>query len=184
MYPAQSFKSFSYPNFEYKNKDFYKSLKANERYYYYHIERNHDDYFGGDNQVTTYFHKMVGFEKGDTTGIAKTLGVVGFQMRQSDFNKLLPSPVLEEPYPLSFIVVQELDGTIVYKNIVDDQLTNEVFEASILQDTREFYRKKTEVSSMTVYDAADDSRDVYRTFSVMSPIDDDLLDRNALSYYL
>ena len=66
-------------------------------------------------------------------------------MRQSDFNKLLPSPVLEEPYPLSFIVVQELDGTIVYKNIVDDQLTNEVFEASILQDTREFYRKKTEV---------------------------------------
>ena len=37
---------------------------------------------------------------------------------------------------------------------------------------------------MTVGDAADDSRDVYRTFSVMSPIDDDLLDRNALSYYL
>lgn len=37
---------------------------------------------------------------------------------------------------------------------------------------------------MTIGDEADESRDVYRTFSVMSPIDDDLLDRNALSYYL
>ena len=132
----------------------------------------------------TYFHKMKGIEKGDTSGTVRTLGVVGFQMRQSDFNKLLPSPVLEEPYPLSYIVVQELDGTIVYKNIVDDQLTNEDFEANILQDTREFYRKKTKVDTITLGDEADESRDVYRTFSVMSPIDDDLLDRNALSYYL
>ena len=73
--------------------------------YFYHIERNEGDYFGGDYEVTTYFHKMEGFDKGDTSGVKKTLGVIGLQMRQSDYSKLLPSPVLEEPYPLSFIIV-------------------------------------------------------------------------------
>ena len=67
VYPAQSFDSFTYPNFEYKNKDYYQSLKNDEKWYLYHIERNHDDYFGGENQVTTYFHKMKGFKKGDNS---------------------------------------------------------------------------------------------------------------------
>ena len=66
-------------------------------------------------------------------------------MRQSDYNSLLPSPVMEEPYPLSFIIVQEINGSIVYKNIADESLSNEVFEEKIQQDTREFYRKKTKV---------------------------------------
>lgn len=54
-------------------------------------------------------------------------------MRHSDYDHLLPTPIKEKPYNLSFIVVQDKEsGKVIYKKNLDDDLDDTVFEDQIL----------------------------------------------------
>ena len=66
----------------------------------------------------TYYTPII-FEpdEEDEPGVFK--GVIGLQLKQSDYEELLPSTVLEEPYELSFIAVFEnnTSNLIWYKTV-------------------------------------------------------------------
>ena len=60
-------------------------------------------------------------------------GIIGLQLSQSDYDKLLPSTVLEEPYPLSFIAVfDKASGDLIWNKTVETAMNethywNEVY---------------------------------------------------------
>ena len=58
--------------------------------------------------------------------------MIGIQLRHSDYNNLLPSPVLEEPYELSFISVFDKNWNLVWDKTVEGNIEKKDYEFSIL----------------------------------------------------
>ena len=113
VYPAQSFDSFKYQEAqEWTSEPFYSNLTRSDNTDKYFIERHATDYFNeSEDKFTTYYAPLIINESGSN----QTIGVVGFQLNQINYEYLLPSPILEPPYSISFITVVSLqDGTLVW----------------------------------------------------------------------
>ena len=104
VYPAQNFDSFRWQTAEeWTSQRFYANLTATEEAADYWIERNGEDYFGeSEDKFTTFYAPL---KERDTAGVDQTVGVVGFQLNQKNYEYLLPAPILEPPYSISFISV-------------------------------------------------------------------------------
>ena len=123
VYPAQSFDSFKYQeDGEWTSELFYSTFTRSENTDKYFIERNATDYFNAsDDKFTTFYAPL----KISESGVDQTIGVVGFQLNQKDYEYLLPTPVLEQPYAISFITVVESDGEIWHFIDPESDLTEE-----------------------------------------------------------
>ena len=102
-------------------------------------------------------------------------GVIGLQLRQSDYDSLLPSTVLEEPYELSFLAVFEAgtNDLIWHKSVAtsfdadDWPEALEAIEANRATQTKTFDGEPgTYTHNITL------SRESYRTWQVPSPLND------------
>ena len=120
VYPAQNFGSFRWQTAEeWTSQRFYADLTApkevednttqeaadntKQKPADYWIERNGEDYFGeSEDKFTTFYAPL---KERDSAGVDQTVGVVGFQLNQKNYEYLLPAPILEPPYPISFIAV-------------------------------------------------------------------------------
>ena len=104
VYPAQNFDSFRWQTAEdWTSQRFYANLTATEKAADYWIERNGEDYFGeSEDKFTTFYAPL---KERDSAGVDQTVGVVGFQLNQKNYEYLLPAPILEPPYSISFISV-------------------------------------------------------------------------------
>lgn len=105
VYPAQNFETFRWQTAgEWTSQRFYANLTATDGTAAdYWIERNGEDYFReSEDKFTTFYAPL---KERDSAGDDQTVGVVGFQLNQKNYEYLLPAPILEPPYSISFITV-------------------------------------------------------------------------------
>ena len=95
----------------------------------YYIERSADDLFNfvKPNRNEPWSDKFVTFWTSHKDG------VIGIQLRHSDYDNLLPSPVLEEPYALSFITVFDTNWQLVWDKPVAGNIDNRDYELILTQ---------------------------------------------------
>jgi hypothetical protein len=103
----------------------------------YYIERNAANYFGGLGQVdpvtedsdgerfVTFFSPINPSDKLE--------GIIGLQLNQKDYDQLVPSTVLEEPYELSFIAVfDKKSDQLIWNQTVETNTNQTIYMDEIL----------------------------------------------------
>ena len=116
VYPAQSFEDgwkFESPG-SWKEEEFW--IQTYEKGDGHYIERNGGSYFSSEESDVPWNEKYLTF------WTKHEVGVIGIQLRHSDYENLLPSPVLEEPYPLSFITLFDKDWNLLWDKTVDPDI--------------------------------------------------------------
>ena len=178
VYPAQSFDDFKYSDTDWKAEDFWKAFKGNKPEKYY-IERNAEDYFGGKNQpeptersgsrFVTFYTPLTSVE--DLEGGEELAGIIGLQLSQSDYDELLPSTVLEEPYQLSFISVFDMrSGDLIWSKTVETAINGTVYFNEVYPKIREFPKDPTEQAlKKNRVNLTDD--EYFNTYQEPSPLD-------------
>ena len=66
----------------------------------------------------------------------KTIGVIGYQFKQSDYDSLIPSPIREAPYSLSFLAVFDKDYQSIF-NMTEDSISKDVFDEEVFPKIKE-----------------------------------------------
>ena len=98
----------------------------------FYIERNAPDFFPPEddstprNEFVTYYTAINPNNKNE--------GIIGIQLNQADYDKLLPTTVLETPYELSFISVFDkasdesqndgVTGNLIWSKAVETKMDN------------------------------------------------------------
>ena len=111
VYPAQSFDNFKYSGTEWnQGETFYTDLINGNRDFV--IQRNENDYFSDSTTPTPDEERLVSYFTpiGNATETTPW-GVIGIQIKQKNYEKIIPTSVLEEPYQISFIAVFETNST-------------------------------------------------------------------------
>lgn len=136
VYPAQSFDNFKYNSW--KSTDFWLHPYQNDDKNNYFIERNAANYFGGPGQVDPVTddansERFVTFYS-PINPSDKREGIIGLQLNQQDYDQLVPSTVLEEPYELSFIAVFDArTDALIWNQTVETNTNQTVYMDEILE---------------------------------------------------
>jgi len=183
-YPAQNFDNFKYNANTWKSADFWAYPYQSDDMNNYMIERNAADYFGGLGQVDPVTADVDG-ERFVTfyspiNPLNKAEGIIGLQLNQKDYNQLVPSTVLEQPYELSFIAVFDAESDqLIWNQTVETNTNQTIYMDEILdkiKSQRYFQRPALAKNSLPILDTfahnltISNEEEYFNTWEVPSPL--------------
>jgi len=150
----------------------------------YMIERNAADYFGGLGQVDPVTEDVDGDRfvtfYSPINPLNKAEGIIGLQLNQKDYNQLVPSTVLEQPYELSFIAVFDAESDqLIWNQTVETNTNQTIYMDEILdkiKSQRYFQRPALAKNSLPILDTyahnltISNEEEYFNTWEVPSPL--------------